>query len=302
MFRLKSIEVYLCAFALLVFQKSYSDTPVFPVVGEYESSSQSNMVDASAAYFAANSTGLGQDEALVTSIEQFRDDIRQAFSKSCGGVINFDNGLIAGGTQTDQFEATFGEGKSLIVNSADHLRTDFDATAICLPVSGPGAAPSGGFLAKSNVKGDQITRQCNYILTFTESGFAPDEHVLAVGGTILGRNGCPDKARWFMKVSLDNGDIIAQIAEIDFREGRSTSDTFFGAKAPQGRYITGVSWINLSGGYSGLDSLAFITNGSPPKKNTSSANTTSDYFSSDTYGGSQSGTSGGYSLFGRDRQ
>lgn len=299
-------SVFILYASCMVALPVYSASSVFPVVGEYESSSQSNVVDASADYFEANSVGSGHDQSLVTSIDEFRGEIQKAFSNSCGGVINFDNGLIAGGTQTDQFEAPFGKGKALIVKSTDHLRTDFNADVICVPVSGPGEEPNGGFLAKSNVNGDQIKIKSNYNLTFTESGFASNEHVRAVGGTILGRNGCQGPAKWFMKATLDNGDTIAEIAEIDFRHGRTTSDTFFGAKAPEGRYIIGVSWSNLTGGYSGLDSLAFITNGSPPKPTKSSKSDSSDFFDHDTYqaGGGDSGSDGdGVStLFGSDRR
>lgn len=286
---------------------AYADVPVFPVVGEYESASSSNVVDASASYYSGNSSGAGQVESLVVSIDEFRKEVRAAYSNSCGGVVNFDNGLIAGGSQTDQFKAGFGEDKFLVIQSVDHLRTDVSAPAVFHPISGPGQEPSGGFLAKSNAGGDQIKIQSNYNFTFTESNFGSNEHVREVGGTILGRNGGPDQAKWLMKVTLDNGDTIAEIAEINFRSGNSVSDTFFGAKAPKGRYITGVAWINLSDGYTGLDGFAFITNGAPPKRQNAAGNKRSDFFDTDTYGkstgssGSSDDDGGVTTLFGRTR-
>ena len=41
--------------------------------------------------------------------------------------------------------------------------------------------------------------------------------------------------------------------------GNTRDDTFLGAYAPAGRYITGASWFSSSGDFSGLDDLAFIT-------------------------------------------
>ncbi len=239
---------------------------VFPVVGEYDGSALGNVVDRNAEFYEGNSYGTGNDAKLVIKIESFRDEVRKAFTNGCGGVVSFDNALIPGGKQTDQFIARFGENKSLAVQSVDHLRTDFVATNICVPVSGPGDEASGGFLAKSIVGGDKIRIRSSFNFSFTERGFQPNEHVCAVGGTILGRNGSVETSKWLMKVSLDNGDIIALIAEINFLSGNASDDTFFGAHAPSGRYITGVQWINLDGKYSGLDSFAFMTNGKPPRK------------------------------------
>ncbi len=283
----------------------FADVPVFPVVGNYEDSAMSNRVDASAAFYAGNSSGSGDDASLVVSFEDFNAAICKAFEASCGGIVNFDNNVITGGTQTAQFKAGFGEGKYLMVQSIDHLRTDFSAPAICVPISGPGAEPSGGFLAKSNVGGDQIQRQSNFEFTFEEEGFAKDEHVRAVGGTILGRNGSPDNAKWLMKASLDNGDMVSEIAEIDFRSGNSRSDTFFGIKAPKGRYITAVSWVNLSGTYSGLDGFAFITNGAPPKRAKPTNKSNGDLFGFNSPGSSRRGggssEGGEVTLFGRSQ-
>jgi len=106
------------------------------------------------------------------------------------------------------------------------------------------------------------------VLTLTEYGFDPDEHVRAISGTILGRNNSDKNGNWIMKVTLDNGDIVAASASIDLAAGNASDDTFFGAYAPAGRYITGVSWICDSGEFSGLDDLAFITGASdfsPPE-------------------------------------
>ncbi len=256
---------FTCSSALLFGAKEACSEPVtFPVVGVYDGSEEGNDVDRDASFFSANSSGGGVDASLCIGIGDFRREIYEAYTNGCGGVVDFDNEVIAGGTQSDSFYATFGGGKSLLVQSDDHLRTDMDDTA-CMPISGPGEAPSGGFLAKSNVGEDKV-KNSTFSFTLEELGFASQEHVRAIGATILGRNGAADTSKWLMKVTLNNGDTVAQVAEINFRSGKAKDDTFFGIKAPIGRYITSVQWINLDGNYTGLDGFAFITNGSPRKQ------------------------------------
>lgn len=284
-----SVFITICCFGLFfIANQAFSEVITFPVVGEYDGSAKGNVVDGNAAFYEGNSSGVGNDASLTIKIGSFRDEIQKAFTNGCGGVVGFDNALIAGGTQTDSFAASFGEEKSLVVKSVDHVRTDFIATNICVPISGPGACTNGGFLAKSIVGDDKIKIRSSFNFTFDEQGFSEREHVCAVGGTILGRNGAAEASRWLMKVTLDNGDIIAQIAEINFRSGNSRADTFFGARAPKGRYITGVAWINLDGSHSGLDGFAFITNGPPPKRKVKKA----DESDSSTFFGIGTGTGG----------
>ncbi len=247
------------AACLLFLIPAYADTVSFPVTGVYDGAAIGNQVDKSAGFYAGNSSGAGDDESLILEIDQFRHDILVAFSNQCGGVVGFDNAVIVGGAKTDSFAATFGE-KSLAIKNVDHVRTDY-STDNCAPVSGPADGMGGGFLTKSNVNEDQITIRSSYDFSFTEDGFSPGEHVHAVGGTILARNGSRPASKWLMKVLLDNGDMISAIADIDFSTGKARDDTFFGACAPAGRYITGVAWICLDGSFSGLDSFAFITDG-----------------------------------------
>lgn len=246
--------------------RAHAELIVFPVVGEYESSAQGNTVDLNADFYAGNSSGEGDNASLIAKIESFRDEIKKAFTNECGGVVGFDNAIIPGGTQCDGFMASFSEDKFLVVRSVDNIRTDFVATNICIPISDPGEGQGGGFLAKSNIGGDRIKLRSSFDFTFSEEGFAEGEHVREVGATILGRNGAAETSKWLMKVKLDNGDIIAGIAELNFRSGNARQDTFFGASAPRGRYITGMALINLDGSYTGLDGFAFITNGAPKKK------------------------------------
>lgn len=248
-----------CLVFLLIERYAFSDAVVFPVTETYDGAVQSNLVDKCAAFYEGNSSGVGADESLVLDVEQFRNDVRSAFSNGCGGVVSFDNAVIVGGEKTDTFIAQFGS-KSLTIKSVDDLRTDYRSD-ICTPISGPNTETNGGFLAKSNVNGDVIKIRSSYNFTFTENDFSRNEHVHAVGGTILGRNGGAPASKWLMKATLDNGDIIAAMGDINFRTGKARDDTFFGARAPEGRYITGVAWICLDGSFSGLDGLAFITEG-----------------------------------------
>lgn len=264
---MRHVRQLICTIVLLILiGQVHAELITFPVVGQYDGSEKGNVVDRNAAFYGGNSSGVGDDSSLVLQIDDFRQEIQKAFSNGCGGVVGFDNAQIAGGTQTDAFAASFGEGKSLLVKSVDNIRTDFIAENICVPISGPGIETNGGFLAKSIVGGDKIKIRSSFNFSFEEQGFDSGEHVRAVAGTILGRNGAAETSKWLMKVTLDNGDIIAQIADINFRSGNSRDDTFFGVRAPDGRYITAVTWINLDGIHSGLDGFAFITNGSPPAR------------------------------------
>ncbi len=229
----------------------------FSVVGDYDADEQGNAVDKSARYDESHSTGIGRDSSLILDIGDFSPLALSAFTNGNGGVVNFDNGLIEAGRQTDSFAALF-KGKAVLFRSIDPVRSDY-VSSTRTPISGPGSPPNGGFLAKSIVKGDTCTQGGSYELTLTEYGFAPDEHVRVVTGTILGRNNSDKNGKWIMKLTLDNGDIVAASASIDLSAGNGSDDTFFGAYAPAGRYITGVAWICESGEFSGLDDLAFIT-------------------------------------------
>jgi len=281
--------------------QSTSAVSTFSVVGVYDADEQVNAVDKYAWYDEAHSTGVGKDSSLILRIDNFSHVIMAAFTNNHGGVVNFDNGLIEAGQKTDSFAALF-NGKAVLFRSNDPVRSDF-ISSTRTPISGPGKPPNGGFLAKSIVKGDACTLGGSYELTLTEYGFEADEHVRVVAGTILGRNNSDKSGRWIMKVMLDNGDIVAASALIDLAAGNTSDDTFFGAYAPAGRYITGFSWICDSGEFSGLDDLAFITSTSdfyPPKiKVTEKPVQQNGYDRADSYNG-RSG-SGRSTLFGTEK-
>lgn len=251
--------IYSIAGFVLCFSSVQSTAAIstFTAVGIYDSDGQDNSVDKSALYDPAQSSGAGMNSALVLDIDVFSPLIPAACTNSRGGVVNFDNGLIAAGNKTDSFAALF-SGKAVLFRSTDPIRSDY-VSRLRTPISGPGKPPGGGFLAKSTVMGDACTMGGSYQLTLTELKFEPGEHVRVVAGTILGRNSSDKNGKWTMKVTLDNGDIIAASALIDMSTGNAGDDTFFGAYAPAGRYISGVSWISYSGEFSGLDDLAFIT-------------------------------------------
>lgn len=229
----------------------------FSVVGVYDSDEQGNAVDKSASYDPDHSTGAGMSRALVLDVDDFTPLVLTAFTNNLGGVVNFDNGLIEAGKQTESFAALL-NGKALLFQSPDHIRSDY-VSSLRTPISGPGTTPGGGFLAKSTVMGDVCTIGGSYQLTLKEYGFEPGEHVRVVAGTILGRSNSNKNGKWIMKVTLDNGDTVAASASVDMSSGNASDDTFFGAIAPAGRYIKGVSWHCHSGEFSGLDDLAFIT-------------------------------------------
>jgi hypothetical protein len=249
-----SVAVFALCFFIV---QSTSAVTKFSAVGVYDADEQGNAVDKSAAYDLEHSTGVGMSRALVLNVDDFSPLIPAAFTNRHGGVVNFDNGLIAAGKQTDSFAVLF-DGKAVLFRSTDHVRTDYVSSSRT-SISGPGKVPGGGFLAKSTVMGDACTMGGSYQLTLTEYGFEPDERVRVVAGTILGRSNSDKNGKWIMKVTLDNGDIVAASASLDVSSGNTSDDTFFGAFAPAGRYINGVSWISNSGEFSGLDDLAFIT-------------------------------------------
>ena len=245
--------------------------------GVYDAEEQENAVDKSASYNPDYSTGAGMNESLILDFHDFSPLITAAFTNERGGVADFDSGLIAAGTQTDSFAVLFNK-KAVLFRSADHIRSDYVSSSRT-PISGPGSVPNGGFLAKSMVMGDNCKAGGSYQLTLTEYRFEPNEHVRVVAGTILGRNNSDKNGEWIMKVTLDNGDIIAASAVVDMSGGNTADDTFFSAYAPAGRYISGVSWICSSGEFSGLDDLAFITGTSdfiPPESEFASKPDTSD--------------------------
>lgn len=299
-----------CAGLVITSAQAYGELITFPVVDQYDGTGSGNIVDRNASFYEGNSSGVGDNASLVLDVKSFREEISKAYTNGRGGVVCFDNAVIVGGNQTDSFAASFASNKTLVVKNSDHLRTDLSAPNIFVPVSG--ITTNGGFLAKSNVNGDQNTLGATFNFTFEEQGFGSNEHVEAVGGTILGRSGSVESARWLMKVTLDNGDIIAAIADVNFRAGNTRDDTFFGARAPKGRHITAVTWISLSGQHSALDSFAFITNGEPPKPkynpqpdNVPAHAGDPSFFGIDygggSSGGSDSGSSGGTTLFGSER-
>lgn len=237
--------------------QSTSAVTKFSTVGVYDADGQGNTVDKSASFDRNQSSGMGMSRFLVLDVDEFLPLLLTASTNSQGGVVNFDNALIKAGNKTDSFAAFF-NGKAVLFKSEDHIRSDYISSSRT-PISGPGEASGGGFLAKSTVMGDVCNDGGSYHFALTEYGFEPDEHVRAVAGTILGRNGGAQYGKWTMKVTLDNGDIVGASAIIDLASGNTMDDTFFGAVAPEGRYITGASWISGSGDFSGLDDLAVIT-------------------------------------------
>lgn len=289
----------LCIFIV----QSASAVPKFSADGVYDSDEQGNAVDKSASYDPSHSTGVGQSRALILDIDDFSPLILEAFTNSQGGVVNFDQGLIEAGKQTDSFGVLF-NGKAVLFQSTDHIRSDYVSSSRT-PISGPGKAPNGGFLAKSTVMGDACTIGGSYQLTLSEHGFEPEEHIRVVAGTILGRNNSDKNGLWTMKVTLDNGDIVATSASIDISSGNTSDDTFFGAVAPAGRYIIGVAWISDSGEFSGLDDLAFITSTSDfplPRIEVAETSTPTTILKSPpAKAGNSSGSSGNSVLFGTEK-
>ena len=256
----KSISRMVYFILFLFMLQSTSAVTKFYTVGGYDAEEQGNAVDKSAYYDRGQSTGRGMNRALILDIDEFSPLILTAFTNRQGGVVNFDNGLIEAGQQTDSFAAFFND-KAVLFESTDHIRSDYVSSSRT-PISGPGKAPGGGFLAKSTVMGDACSNGGSYQLTLKEYRFEPGEHVRVIAGTILGRNGGDQYGKWTMKVTLDNGDIVAASATIDLSSGNTSDDTFFGAVAPKGRYITGASWLSSGGDFSGLEDLAFITSSS----------------------------------------
>lgn len=244
------------AISMVLAQTTHAVT-TFPAVGVYDAEKQENAVDKSASYDPDHSTGVGKNFKLILDVDDLSPLIMEAYTNRHGGVVNFDNGLIEAGNQTDSFAAIF-SGKAVLFQSIDHIRSDYVSSSRT-PISGPGNAPNGGFLAKSTVRGDACTIGGSYQLTLTEYGFEAGEHVRVLTGTILGRNSSDKNGQWIMKTTLDNGDIIAASSVLDIASGNTSDDTFFGVYAPSGRYITGVSWTSYSGEFSGLDDVAIIT-------------------------------------------
>ncbi|MBN2683816.1 MAG: hypothetical protein JXR40_00920 [Pontiellaceae bacterium] len=238
-------------------------TVTFKTGNEYDVSRQTNAVDKSAGFDAINSTGAGRNKDLVIGVNDFSGLFARAAANGFGGVVYFDGDVIQTEFGSTAFVAYMGR-KTLRVTTTAPICTDFYVAST--PISGPGKLGGEGFLARSLSDDGTPPESVNLKFTWKESGFAAGEHVRAVAGTILGMSfGDMPEDNWVMKVSLDNGDVIAATAPVNTKTGDGLDDTFFGVYAPEDRYIVGVSWINdhapsLTNNVScGLDDFAFIT-------------------------------------------
>lgn len=238
-------------------------TVSFKTGNEYDASRQSNAVDKSAGFDAANSTGVGRNKELVFGVNDFSELFSRAAANGFGGVVDFDGDVILTESGSTSFVANMGR-KTLRITTLKPVCTDLDVDST--PISGPGRLGGEGFLSRAFLEDGTPPESADLEFTWKESGFASGEHVRAVAGTILGISfGNLPEDKWIMKALLDNGDVIAATAPVNAKNGDGLDDTFFGVYAPEGRYIVGVSWMNnhapsITNTVScGLDDFAFLT-------------------------------------------
>lgn len=238
-------------------------TVTFKTGNEYDASQQSNAVDKSAGFDAANSTGVGRNKELVFGVNDFSELFSRAAANGFGGVVDFDGDVILTESGSTSFVANMGR-KTLRITTSKPVCTDLDVDST--PISGPGRLGGEGFLSRAFLEDGTPPESADLEFTWKESGFASGEHVRAVAGTILGISfGNLPEDKWIMKALLDNGDVIAATAPVNAKNGDGLDDTFFGVYAPEGRYIVGVSWMNnhapsITNHVScGLDDFAFLS-------------------------------------------
>lgn len=238
-------------------------TVTFKTGNEYDASEQSNAVDKSAGFDAANSTGVGRNKELVFGVNDFSGLFSRAAANGFGGVVDFDGDVILTESGSTSFVANMGR-KTLRITTSEPVCTDLEVDST--PISGPGTLGGVGFLSRAFLEDATPPESANLEFIWKESGFASGEHVRAVAGTILAISSSNEpEDKWIMKASLDNGDVIAATAPVNAKNGDGLDDTFFGVYAPEGRYIVGVSWMNnhapsITNHVScGLDDFAFLT-------------------------------------------
>lgn len=216
----------------------------FVATGVYdENTVQTNVVDVSATTDGANTLSLASFTTLVAA----------AFAADAGGVINFDNGTLAGPNTID---ATYGvsQGLSLSIGNGSSRTWALAFPALSTAISGSGLTP---VLSKTGSP-QAFSTWNDFIFTFD-----PNDKVTAVGATILNK---------FAIVGTPVGNVSGRVrytdasfatsvfSQVSTGSGSGTDDTFWGFRAPAGLFIDRFELTVTDDDASAyLDDLAFVT-------------------------------------------
>jgi hypothetical protein len=189
--------------------------------------------------------------ATPLTVAQMTSDVATAFDASRGGVIDFDNGSFDPQTINARFA---GGGKSLrLTNTARTWRVGvLGADSSSGAISGPNVIFNG---APNPFPNPFLNTVVFGDVTDPISGDILPERVASFGFTIIdaGFNNAGNNVHidvWFSDASATSIDYFIPL-------GFNTRDTFFGWTAPDGAYITQISFTATNNTAS--DDWAFIT-------------------------------------------
>ncbi|MCC6679434.1 MAG: hypothetical protein IT445_00880 [Phycisphaeraceae bacterium] len=235
--KLQSIPVALSCMALAFASTSVS--AYYVTTGTYDADPNLNDVDTSATFDGPNTMSLATFTSLVAI----------AYNGNYGGVIDFDNGSLTDGNTID---ARYGISQANNITITDAAGTgNFTA-----PTTSPSTAISG---SNANSALGRTTNNHAFSGNSFYFTFNPADQVVAVGATILsnlvifgsGVGNVGGIARY--NDSTSSGYTYSNVGN-----GNGADDTFWGFKAPAGKYITRFELSITNDVYVGLDDLGFI--------------------------------------------
>lgn len=224
-----------------------------PTVGVY-AEGDANTVDFTMGYSGNTTwtTGIGQElgASQILAYDYFVAQVATAFAAGRGGVINFDGVDPAAYNQIQSFTASFANGeKSLTFEN--NLGGNYSI-----------GGPQGDRTAVSGQQFLATGGNPHFGFNITGAGFAPDERVVAIGVTVLGRNGQGTGRNYRIIAYYTNGvdtGSSSTFRTFDMQNGNGTHDSFSGIVAPQGYWITALRMQSDQGIYTSIDDIAFIT-------------------------------------------
>ena len=209
-----------------------------------------NVVDRSAPFLGGD--GAGDKSGLVPDLRSFVASITAACQGGVGGVVDFESGEL---DSPMSFTVLFGgNGKSFVVRQSTEsgyvVRTY--EKEVRTPVSGKHA------LAK-----EMGSPHYEFRLGPVTGG-VPNEHVIALGLTLLGRNNSNARSQWTGVATIpdrqgNTGIITNRITNLNTGTGNATDDTFFGFRAPPGFFIVSGLLLSDTGAFTSVEDLAFLT-------------------------------------------
>lgn len=238
--RFFSVPVWIAAFAtILSAPVTLPASAAYISSGTYdESAVQSNAVDTSA-------TSDGQN---TLSLATFSARVATAFAANRGGVIDFDNGTLAG---PNTIEATFGvdQTRTITITNASSSSVTQGSTTLSTPISDGSKLGKAGPAAPFSTWNDFLF------------DFDPNDRIGAVGGTILSNFaviGSP-VGNVFGRVRYTDGSFTPSVISfVSSGAGLGADDTFWGFQAPTGLFIDRFELTITNDVAAALDDLAFI--------------------------------------------